>query len=120
MKQLLVIALIGVLAWTAWNRPGGAAGSPGEPLHERPYLIVYGRDSCGYTQRTRRALSHAGVRFHYLSVDHAATADVLHERMRTQGIDTRRYYLPVVDLDNHIEVRPDDARLIRRARDLAL
>ena len=90
------------------------------PLHHSPYLVVYGRDSCGYTQQTKRKLKAAGVSFEFQSVDDQQIAKQLHARMDSSGIDTRRYLLSVVDLNNHLETRPDNAELITDARALAL
>ncbi len=91
-----------------------------DPLYRSPYLVVYGRDSCGVTQQTMRELEAAGVSFEFQSVDDQQVADQLHARMDSSGIDTRRYLLPVVDLNNHLETRPDNAKLISGARALAL
>ena len=91
-----------------------------DPLHHSPYLVVYGRDSCGFTQQTMRKLKAAGVGFEFQNVEDQQLADQLHARTDSSGIDTRRYLLPVVDLNNHLKTRPDNAELIIDARALAL
>jgi glutaredoxin len=90
------------------------------PLHDQPYLIVYGRDSCGFTQQTLQELRDAGIAHQYQSVDDREVADVLHARMKQQGLDTGYYLLPVVDLNNTISIRPDNAKLLAQARELHL
>lgn len=67
-----------------------------------------------------RKLKAAGVSFEFQIVDDQKVAKQLHARMVSSGIDTRRYLLPVVDLNNHFETRPDNAELISSARALAL
>lgn len=67
-----------------------------------------------------RKLKAAGVSFEFQNVDDQQLADQLHARMDSSGIDTRRYLLPEVDLNNHFETRPDNAELITDARALAL
>jgi glutaredoxin len=69
-------------------------------------VVVYGRDSCGITRRMREALSEQGTPFEYKIVDHSAVADELHARMQSQGLSTRRYGLPVVDMNGVLAVRP--------------
>ena len=91
-----------------------------DPLYRAPYLVVYGRDSCGVTQQTMRKLKAAGVSFEFQSVDDQQVVKQLHARMDSSGIDTRRYLLPVGDLNNHLETRPDNAELITDAPPLAL
>jgi glutaredoxin len=80
--------------------------------HSRPNLIVYGRNSCGFTTTMRQTLSQHGIEFEYRIVDNAAVADELHARMTAQGISTRRYDLPVVEIDGNIRVRPTPGGVI--------
>jgi len=112
---LLAVVLIG---WHLEHRQERAPKN--QPLYEQPYLIVYGRDSCGMTQNTLQSLRSAGIAHRYRSVDDRQVADVLHTRMRRQGIDTRRYMLPVVDLNNRISVQPAPDKLIAQAHKLSL
>ncbi len=117
MKRILIVlALIaaGHKGWEHYQQPRL------EPLQGQPYLVVYGRDSCGITQALLADLRRSGIRFQYALVDDPAVADVLHRRMASAGIDTRSYGLPVVDLNNAISVRPEPQRLIQEARRLSL
>lgn len=119
MMRFLLIALLAFAGYKGYQhlqRPTVTV----EPLSDRPYLVVYGRESCSITRRTMRDLNDARVRYRFESVDDAAVADVLHARMEGMGIDTRRYFLPVVDLNNTITVRPDNEQLIRSAKALSL
>lgn len=117
MKQIIFLVLIvaaGYKGWEYFQTPSI------EPLYEQPYLVVYGRDSCGFTSKMRKELSQAGVKFKYMSVDDKAVADSIHLRMDASGIDIGYYLLPVVDLNNSISVRPDSGQLIDDAKALSL
>lgn len=117
MKKLLFLAALLALGHKGWTY---YQAQNVQPLYAHDYLAVYGRDSCGYTQATLQALRQAGVRYEYLNIDDQAVADGLHARMTAQGIDTRHYLLPVVDLSDVISVRPDNSELVRSARAQAL
>lgn len=117
MKQWILLLALGLGMYQGWQAIGGDGLAP---LHDQPYLVVYGRDSCAYTRRTRESLSEAGIAFQYRRVDEQAVADELHRRMRASGMDTRRYALPVVDLNNALSIRPDNAGLVENARALSL
>jgi glutaredoxin len=113
MKHLVVIALLafaGYKGWERFNQPKL------EPLYDQPYVIVYGRESCGYTTETIRALERANIDVEFMSVDDRAAADELHARMKLAGLETRQYYLPVVDLNNSLSIRPDNQQLVEKAR----
>ena len=83
---------------------------------QKPYLVVYGRDNCGYTSQMRQRLASAGVQFTYLSVDDKNAASYLHHRMSIKGVDTSYYELPVIDSHDQIAVRPEPATVITQAR----
>src|SRR5690625_2012048 len=70
-------------------------------------VFLYGRDSCGDTQRMRSQLDSAGIHYRYKTIDDRQVADSLHKRMRSAGVSTRRYNLPVVEVNTYILVRPD-------------
>ncbi len=103
---LLVLALGSVyMAWGKYQEYQSmlAAQSAG------PYIVVYGRDSCGFTAELRQYLQSRGQAFQYYSVDDAAAADTLHARMEAQGLSTRRYLLPMVDVNGLLIERPEPA-----------
>lgn len=105
MKNLIIFALLVVGALHAWQR-----FAPKDPLPlemAAPYVVVYGRDSCGYTTRMREALRGAGIPFDYRIVDQRDVADRLHQRMNQAGLETRRYGLPVVEVTGQMWERPD-------------
>lgn len=117
MKNILFLMIIAAIGYKGW---GYLQAESVKPLYDQPYLVVYGRDSCGYTMRTVKALSEAGIKFQYLKIDDKTVANSLNSRMEAMGIDTRHYYLPVVDLNNSIIIRPDNANITIEAKKLAL
>ncbi len=117
MKNVVLLLLVGVGLFKGYQHYKMASVPP---LHETPYVAVYGRDTCGFTQATLARLDEAGVVYEYFDVDDPSVASVLHERMRGQGVSTRRYLLPVVDVNNEIEVRPDNDDLVGEAKALNL
>lgn len=120
MRNLILLLALCGGGYKAWEHFSRAPVETNTPLHAEPYLAVYGRDACGYTQATLRDLRQAGIRYQYHSVDEPAVADLLHRRMQNAGLEVRRYLLPVVDLNNRITVHPDNDELVAQARQLAL
>ncbi|MCE9686257.1 glutaredoxin [Shewanella sp. AS16] len=104
MKNLMLILLLGFCVYQGWQDFGPRPALV--PLYDAPYVAVYGRDSCGHTQRLLRELRREGLAPHYFNVDDAEVADSLHERMESQGMSTKRYDLPVVDVNAKFSIRP--------------
>ena len=112
MQKLLVITIIIILSYQGWIKYSAAA-QKSLPLYEDPYIVVYGRNTCGFTQQTIKDLTLAGIPFEYQNIDEKPVADLLHSRMRSSGINTRRYNLPVVDVSNEISIRPKSEVVIK-------
>lgn len=111
MKNLALVILAATAVYTLWNMNSTAQIS-GIDTPAGQYVFVYGRDSCGYTRSIRRQLESAGVHYRYKAIDNRQVADALHHKMRSAGVDTRRYNLPVVEVNTYILVRPDIGEVI--------
>ena len=106
MKNILIALAIITVGYQGWNSLSHDNITKAEPLYAEPYVVVYGRKTCGFTQQTMKDLRLKNIPFEFKVVDDKAVADVLHSRMRSSGIDTRRYNLPVVDVNNNMTIRP--------------
>ncbi|MBQ4889786.1 hypothetical protein J8L86_08005 [Shewanella sp. MMG014] len=104
MKKIMLFALLSLCIYKARQDFGPKPILP--PLYNEPYVAVYGRDSCGHTQRLLKGLKQQGIEPHYLNVDDMNIANSLHARMELQKIPTQRYDLPVVDVNASLEIRP--------------
>ena len=103
MKKLLLLAIMvfgGFQAWQKFNH------TPLDPLYDEPYIAVYGRNSCGFTQNMLSKLKKQGFSYRYFIVDDQQVANSLHARMESSGLSTRRYNLPVVDVNGKLMIRP--------------
>lgn len=111
MKNILILLILVGAGYQGWNKFSPSFTKPA-PLYDEPYIVVYGRNSCGHTQQTIKDLKKSGIPFEYRIVDEKPIADQLHSRMEDSGIDTRRYNLPVVDVNNSFSIRPKPTSII--------
>ncbi len=107
MKKFVLIVLLGVAAYAGSGKVSALLSGGPEPLHESSYVVVYGRDACGITSRMLADLDHSGIPYEYKRVGEPEVAKELHPRMEAAGLSTRRYGLPVVDVNAEMIVRPD-------------
>lgn len=115
MKNILFLIVLLAAGYQAWLR--FALTPTVEPLQARSYIAVYGRDSCGWTQRALRELESTRANYQYFIVDEKSVADLLHSRMQASGISTARYDLPVIDVNGQLMVRPDLDVVLGRYKD---
>jgi len=57
-------------------------------------------------------LRQEGIPYSYEIIDDKTVAGALEKRMRASGLETKRYNLPVVDVDGRLFVRPDPAEVM--------
>lgn len=104
MRNLIAIALLVLGGYQFYNQIN--LGKV-DPEYDHSYVVIYGRNSCGWTNKMRRDLSAQGIDFEYRQIDERIIADNIHQRMRSSGIDTRHYLLPVVEVNGSIQIRPE-------------
>ena len=106
LKNLMLLGLAGYGVFLGLQQLNAARGAGNEPLYPVPYVVVYGRDTCGLTQGMKRELMRGRVPFRYEIIDDRSVADRVHARMKNAGISTGRYRLPVVDVSGQLFVSP--------------
>lgn len=108
MYKFIFLAIVAFGALKAYENFGHTV----EPLYSKSYVAVYGRDSCGYTQKMLADLRASRVNYRYFKVDNNKVANTLHTRMEASGISTQHYNLPVVDVNGRISVRPNSGDVL--------
>jgi glutaredoxin len=89
---------------------------PLEPLYQKPYVVIYGRESCGNCQALRRGLADRGVPYVWKIIDEDPGRSEAFSRMKQAGLDTRSFSLPVVDVNAEILVHPQSPAVIAKYR----
>ena len=117
MKNLILGLIVIAACHQGWSSFSNNSTSELTPLSDEPYVVVYGRKTCGYTRNTIKELKQSKIPYQFKTVDDKSIADQLHSRMRSAGIDTRRYNLPVVDVSNNLSIRPKLAAISDKYRD---
>jgi hypothetical protein len=114
MGRFLLVVFIATCAYVGWGKLKPLA--PLEALHPGPYVIVYGRDSCGFTQNMRRELEKAGIPHHYEIIDRQPARDQVFARMEASRLDVSRFQLPVVDVNAKLFVGPEPEAILAAYR----
>jgi len=83
-----------------------------EPLYPKPYVVLYGRDSCPFTNNMKKELTRARIQYYYQVVDNPQVKKQLYLRMKKSGLKTSGYTLPVVDVNATLLVHPSPPKVI--------
>ena len=108
MKNILIVILLVYATFFAYKK---FTMGP-EPLYEDAYIAVYGRSSCGLTNKMRSELDRSNTSYRYFDIDDPHIAAAIHERMEQTGLSTRSYMLPVIDVNGSISTNPEPDAVI--------
>lgn len=106
MRNFIIAVLIVAGAYLVLQKFPAQESQQQQTFQRRPYVIVYGRDGCGWTAQCMQGLQQTGVPYVFRSVDDSRVANELHPRMQKAGLDTSSYGLPVVDVHGRLFIRP--------------
>lgn len=110
--------LTGLLAWGAysgWNTYHGRL-FPLPPLYQKPYIVVYGSESCGFCQAMKKELTARSIHFVWKRIDQEPARGEIFSRMKKSGLDTSYFMLPVVDVNARILVHPEAPQVAAQYR----
>lgn len=105
MKKILIVIVLLIASYFFWQK--AFHDNRIDALYNQPYVVVYGRDGCGWTQKYLKDLNIEGIKVIYKNVDGKKVSEELHPRMEKAGLDTRRFSLPVIDVNAVMLIRPD-------------
>jgi len=87
---------------------GALLRNPQQFLNTSKTVLVYGRQSCGWTQQMLAELNQFGIPYQYKDVDNDAISDEMWTVLRISGQDTSSSVnLPVISVNKQIMIRPD-------------
>jgi len=113
VKKIIIIVIVLGAGFWIWK---SLAPRPVQPLYNHSYIIVYGRDACGLTQRFLSELNRAGIGCIYKSIDEPKARAEIIPRMKIANLNTSSFRLPVVDVNAHILTNPDVATVLKYYR----
>jgi glutaredoxin len=111
-NKLLAVVFIGLGGCLAWGKLRVVV-FPLEPIYQKPYVIVYGRDNCGFTQALRRDLDSRGVLYVYEVIDENHAHEEIVGRIRESGL-SEQFTLPAVDVNAEILLHPSSDDVARK------
>ena len=118
MKKILILVVLLIAGYFLWQKVfHDNTDKIIETSYEKPYVVVYGRDVCGWTQKYLSDLRNEGIEVIYKIVDNEGVSEELHLRMEKAGLDTTSYYLPVIDVNAKIFIRPELDKVLEAYKD---
>src|SRR5262245_47685409 len=111
LNKVLLAVMIGLGGYNLWTGQKQKL-FPLQPLYQKPYIVLYGRDTCGNCQALRRDLEERKVPYVWKIIDEDPGRSEAIERMKQAGLDVGSFMLPVVDVNAEMMTHPETADVI--------
>jgi arsenate reductase-like glutaredoxin family protein len=102
MKKLMILLLILGAGYFGYRNFAGGSSDQLEPLYETPYIVVYGRTTCGWTQKCLRELKAKNYDVIFENIDSPDVQGEIFARIDAAGLDRHRISIPIIDVNGHI------------------
>ena len=83
-----------------------------EANYSKPYIHVFGRNSCGYTTALLKKLNQADIAYQYFNFDENHVLDYVFRLRDSAGYTGDYTDIPVVDFNRKVMIRPNAQSLI--------
>lgn len=114
-NKLLLAAVLAWGAYSGWNTYHKKL-FPLQPLYQKPYIVVYGNDGCGFCQAMKKGLNDRRIPFVWKAIDEEPARSEIFTRMKKSDLETGSFLLPVVDVNAEILVHPEAADVAAKYR----
>ena len=104
MKKLVVLLLLIGGGYYVYQNFVADKNPPLEPLYEKPYVVVYGRTNCSWTQRCLRELKAENIDAIFENIDTLEVKQEIFPRVDAAGHKRNQIVIPIIDVNGHILV----------------
>jgi arsenate reductase-like glutaredoxin family protein len=102
MKKLMILLMILGAGYFGYRHFTGGGSDQLEPLYETPYIVVYGKTTCGWTQKCLRELKAKNYEVIFENIDSPDVQGEIFPRIDAAGLDRNRLSIPIIDVNGHI------------------
>jgi arsenate reductase-like glutaredoxin family protein len=112
MKNLIIVMLAVALGYLGYQKFISKSETTLEPLYETPYVVVYGKTTCGWTQKCLRELKEQNIDTIFENIEEQEVQRKIFSRIDAAGLDRNRIVIPIVDVNGHILIGYEPDKII--------
>ncbi len=113
MKKLILFAVVLVGAYFGYQHFFGTVSAKIEPLYDPPYIVVYGKTSCGWTQKCLKELKAEGIDVIFENIDKPEVQAEIFGRIDEAGLDRNRISIPIIDVNANILIGYEHDKILK-------
>ena len=116
MKKLVILLMVLGAGYFGYQRFTDGGPDKLEPLYDPPYIVVYGRTTCGWTQKCLRELKAENIDVIFENIDKPEVQGEIFPRIDAAGIDHNRISIPIIDVNGHILIGYEREKILNLYR----
>jgi arsenate reductase-like glutaredoxin family protein len=102
MKKLLILFILVGIGVYAFNKSSNTKQQKLEALYDTPYIVVYGKQTCSWTQKCLTDLKRQGIDVIFEDIDKNEVKMEIFPRIDAAGHKRNQISIPIVDVNGHI------------------
>ena len=102
MKKLVFLLIVVGAGYFGYQKLVANQDTRLEPLYEPPYVLVYGTDTCGWTQRCLREIRDKQLALVFENINKPEVKAEAIQRVKEAGLDPGRLTIPIIDVNGAI------------------
>ncbi len=112
MKKLLVVLVVVGLGYFGYQTFITGGETKLDALYEPPYIVVYGKTTCGWTQKCLRELKAQNIEVIFENIDKPEVQKEIFPRIDAAGHNRNRISIPIVDVNGHILIGYEPEKIL--------
>jgi arsenate reductase-like glutaredoxin family protein len=112
MKKLLVVLVVVGLGYFGYLQVIAEGETKLDALYELPYVVVYGKTTCGWTQKCLRELKEQNIDAIFENIDKHEVKMEIFPRIDAAGHNRNRISIPIVDVNGHILIGYEPEKIL--------
>ena len=113
MKKLLFFILIAAACFYGYQHFSGNRSKTLEPLYDLPYIVVYGKTTCSWTQKCLRELKAEGIEVIFENIDQPDAQQEIFARIDAAGLDRNHISIPIIDVNANILIGYEPEKILK-------
>lgn len=113
MKNLVLLLLALVVGYFGYQHFVGQRSKTLEPLYDPPYIVVYGKTTCGWTQKCLRELKAKDIDVIFENIDQSDIQAEIFARIDAAGLDRHRISIPIIDVNGNILIGYEPEKILK-------
>ena len=113
MKKLVFLLIVVGMGYFGYQKFIASKATTLDALYELPYVVVYGRTTCSWTQKCLRELKEQNIDVIFENIDKQEVKMEIFRRIDAAGHKRNQIIIPIVDVNGNILIGYEPEKILQ-------